>query len=57
MSFQQETASSGIIRSALKDSATELRRLEIENPEEYARIIARSRETSEKYRRLARGGK
>lgn len=57
MSFREETGSSRSIRSSVKDRAAELQRMETENPEEYARVIEQGRATSEKYRRMARGGK
>lgn len=45
------------IGSVIADAGRDLQKLRIENPEEYARVIAEGRATSEKYRRLARGGK
>ena len=45
------------IGSAIAESSRKLQKLRTENPEEYARVIAEGRATSEKYRRLAKGGK
>lgn len=45
------------IGSAISEAGSDLQKLRTENPEEYARVIAEGRATSEKYRRLARGGK
>ena len=45
------------IGSAIADAGRDLQKLRLENPEEYARVIAEGRATSEKYRRMARGGK
>lgn len=44
-----------ILADAGKKRSAELQRLQVEDPEEYARIIAEGRAKGEKYRRMARG--